>query len=90
MVRGSKTEKDYGSWIDSKWSWNIPLRRPLFDWEIDQWKVFTDILEAIIIRHSTPNVLAWSFYVNGRFSVGSFHHQLADSIKNSEVDFMFS
>ncbi|KAK3222085.1 hypothetical protein Dsin_009110 [Dipteronia sinensis] len=58
--------------------------------DYDQWKVFMDFLKNIIIRHSTPDVLSWTFSVNGRFSVGSFSHKLAVFRKDNEVDFTFS
>ncbi|KAK2654068.1 hypothetical protein Ddye_013924 [Dipteronia dyeriana] len=43
------TVKDFGVWADSKWVWHIPTRRPLFDWEQDQWRVFTTFLNCITI-----------------------------------------
>ncbi|KAK3170498.1 hypothetical protein Dsin_032529 [Dipteronia sinensis] len=49
--------QEYGSWIDSRWSWNIQLRRPLFDWEKDQWKVLMELLENMRIHQFTHDVL---------------------------------
>ncbi|KAK8648730.1 hypothetical protein V6N13_129473 [Hibiscus sabdariffa] len=31
---------DFGLVVEGVWVWNIPLRRSLFDWEIDLWESF--------------------------------------------------
>ena len=30
----------FGNWVDSFWSWRVVLRRPLFEWETEQWDNF--------------------------------------------------
>ncbi|KAK0608412.1 hypothetical protein LWI29_030312 [Acer saccharum] len=68
--------RDFGSFVDSKWIWDVSLRRPLFDWEFDQWRCFLLALDTICIRRDIPDALAWSFSSNGCFSVGSFRRCL--------------
>ena len=28
--------RDYGRWENSQWIWDVSLRRPMFDWELEQ------------------------------------------------------
>ena len=58
--------------------WEIALRRPCFDWEKSQWDILMNILESIPIRKFIPDMLAWSFCKDGKFSVGSFRTSLED------------
>ncbi|XVF13719.1 hypothetical protein REPUB_Repub08aG0231800 [Reevesia pubescens] len=32
--------KDFGCWSNNFWNWNVPLRRNVFDWELEQWHAF--------------------------------------------------
>ena len=43
------------------------FRIPLFDWEREQWRVFTSLFDNIKICSSQQDILAWSFCSNGRF-----------------------
>ncbi|KAK3229395.1 hypothetical protein Dsin_001276 [Dipteronia sinensis] len=61
-----------GSWLGSTWVWNMALRRPLFDWEWDQWSSFQVLLDSVVSRKTIPDNFAWSF------SVSSFRRQLED------------
>ncbi|KAK2635471.1 hypothetical protein Ddye_030263 [Dipteronia dyeriana] len=66
----------FGSWIDSKWVWDVQTGRFLFDWEKDQWCSFQAILSHISIRKHISDALEyaleWKFNSNGVFSMGSF------------------
>ena len=42
---------EFGNWVDSKWVWDVQLRRPVFNWESDQWSCFKLSLESIMLRH---------------------------------------
>jgi hypothetical protein len=35
---------DFGMWINSVWSWKVPLRRPVFGWEKREWDILMVIL----------------------------------------------
>ncbi|KAK3189744.1 hypothetical protein Dsin_029305 [Dipteronia sinensis] len=74
--------KDFGSWVDNTWKWKVELRRPLFDWEVNQWRAFISFLECVIIRDLIPDTIAWSFNSDGLFSVGSFCKSLEENIAN--------
>ncbi|KAK3224489.1 hypothetical protein Dsin_011514 [Dipteronia sinensis] len=64
--------RDFGKRVDSKWKWEVQLRRPLFDWEIEQWKCFKVCLGCIQIRDMISDTIVWSHCPHGQFSVGSF------------------
>ncbi|KAK3219977.1 hypothetical protein Dsin_013947 [Dipteronia sinensis] len=68
--------KDFGVWSGQKWAWGIPTRRPPFDWEKNQWQLFTTFLDCIQIRRQFPDTIAWSAKPNGIFSIGSFRRSL--------------
>ena len=63
---------EFGSWVDSRWVWDVNLRRAVFDWELDQWNCFKLCLENIKLRVDISDALAWSYVSNGIFSVSSF------------------
>ncbi|EOY17014.1 Uncharacterized protein TCM_036170 [Theobroma cacao] len=31
---------DFGKWVDEIWSWDVKLKRRLFDWKVEQWVMF--------------------------------------------------
>jgi hypothetical protein len=39
--------KEFGRWDNNKWVWEVNLRRPLFDWEVNQWNSFVVALNNI-------------------------------------------
>ncbi|KAK2665874.1 hypothetical protein Ddye_004448 [Dipteronia dyeriana] len=68
--------EDYGCWRESKWKWDVKLRRPSFNWEIEQWSHFLLVLESFTVRPMFPDALAWTFCPNGTFKFGSFRRFL--------------
>ncbi|KAK3231829.1 hypothetical protein Dsin_003710 [Dipteronia sinensis] len=78
---------DFGRWLESRWIWEVPLRRPVFDWENDQWGVFKSLLDYMVMRESVSDALALTFCSDGCFTVRSFHKRLEDSSTNSAFDF---
>ncbi|KAK2651321.1 hypothetical protein Ddye_018810 [Dipteronia dyeriana] len=58
------------------WDWSIPTRRPLFDWEIDQWNLFLTFLDCLPKCSLIADTIAWSFNSKGTFTVGSFRKAL--------------
>ncbi|KAK2651364.1 hypothetical protein Ddye_011220 [Dipteronia dyeriana] len=77
---------DFGRWVDSKWKWNVMLRRPLFDWEHDQWKCFRSILNNIVIMRDIKDSIAWLYCPHGRFSVWSFRRCLEGNSTDNTFD----
>ncbi|XVF38655.1 hypothetical protein REPUB_Repub20aG0121200 [Reevesia pubescens] len=63
---------EFGVWNEGSWSWNIQLRRRLFDWEMDQWNDFQLVLADYAINLKTNDTLVWKFSPNGAYIVGSF------------------
>ena len=69
----------FGSWQGQVWVWDIPLRRPCFDWEKDIWNAFASRLEQFKPRTLFQDTIAWSFSPKGIFSVGSFRKKPEES-----------
>ncbi|KAK3199337.1 hypothetical protein Dsin_022752 [Dipteronia sinensis] len=70
------TIQEFGFWQHSSWSWNVSLRRSVFDWEVGQWTSFLSFLDGITIRRNVNDTMAWAFSTNGLFSVKSFRQCL--------------
>ncbi|KAK3193124.1 hypothetical protein Dsin_024434 [Dipteronia sinensis] len=70
------TVQEYGRWLDSKWIWNVELRKPLFGWEMEQWNCLMEVLDCIAIHSQFSDALAWIHNSNGLFSVWSFRRCL--------------
>ncbi|KAL4273942.1 hypothetical protein GQ457_13G019480 [Hibiscus cannabinus] len=37
----------FRAWVDSRWQWRVPLRRNMFDWEMNLWNDFMRLLENV-------------------------------------------
>ena len=61
--------EDYEVWTDSRWRWNISLRRLCFNWELEQWESFMNSLDSIKIKGTILDTIGWSFCSDGQFSV---------------------
>lgn len=83
--------EEFGRWEDSNWVWEINMRRPLFNWNVEQWNCFLLALDSIVIRRNVKDALAWTFCPNGLFSVSSFHRCLeGNSVGNiSNISFIW-
>ncbi|KAK8540274.1 hypothetical protein V6N13_048657 [Hibiscus sabdariffa] len=44
---------------DGVWNWSIHLRRRLFDWELDEWNLFNEVLANIKIGSLAEDSLRW-------------------------------
>ncbi|KAK3229173.1 hypothetical protein Dsin_001054 [Dipteronia sinensis] len=69
-------KKEFGQWVDDKWTWKVQLRRQLFDWEREQWKCFLSFFNNIAIRRLFLETIEWSFDPNRIFTVRSFNKNL--------------
>ncbi|KAK2637452.1 hypothetical protein Ddye_032244 [Dipteronia dyeriana] len=78
------TISEYGNWLESRWVWNVSLRRVLFNWEMDQWNCFMMCLESVKLRYEVLDALAWNHVSSGLFTVKSFRRCLEDN--NARVD----
>ncbi|KAK3206960.1 hypothetical protein Dsin_021006 [Dipteronia sinensis] len=63
-VDKSGVVEDFGRWQGSNWVWEVPLRRPLFDWEKNQWQAFQYVLQCNKILGSIVDDIAWLFSSN--------------------------
>ncbi|KAK2640721.1 hypothetical protein Ddye_022484 [Dipteronia dyeriana] len=75
-VKKQGVVQDFGDWVESKWVWKIDTRRPLFDWELVQWRCLLTTLECFSIQRNLSDSVAWAMNLNGVFSVGSFIREL--------------
>ena len=41
--------KDFGVRSNNEWHWEIPLRRSLFGWELQQWSDFISLLMEYVV-----------------------------------------
>lgn len=55
-------------------SWNIPIRRNLNDWEIDEMTYLIGVVENQILRPEVEDAIWWIFSKNGEFSIKSCSH----------------
>ncbi|KAK2641042.1 hypothetical protein Ddye_022805 [Dipteronia dyeriana] len=78
---------EFGKWQGSQWIWEIPLRRPCFDREKEQWRMFMSCLDAIPIRKEISDILSWTYSPDGRFIVRSFRYGLEDCSSFSTSDY---
>lgn len=62
----------WNSWVDSN-GWNVPLRRYLNDWEIDQMARLIDVVEHSHPCDDREDKRIWFPSKNGVFSVKSSH-----------------
>ncbi|KAK3219591.1 hypothetical protein Dsin_013561 [Dipteronia sinensis] len=67
---------ELGSWVDSKWAWDVNLRRALFNWELDQWNCFKMCLENIKLRVGIPNALAYLMRFGEHVWAGEGFHRV--------------
>ncbi|KAK2649769.1 hypothetical protein Ddye_017258 [Dipteronia dyeriana] len=56
--------KDNACWEESRWVWDVKLRRPGFNWEINQWDCFKEALLRIRVRRNFEDSLAWCYGFN--------------------------
>ncbi|KAK8492985.1 hypothetical protein V6N11_061977 [Hibiscus sabdariffa] len=63
---GEFEHKDNGMW-----SWDIPLRRQLFDWEVDQWNSLLTLLSGCRTSNFDADWIRWEGVGDGKYSVKS-------------------
>ncbi|KAK9000846.1 hypothetical protein V6N11_081330 [Hibiscus sabdariffa] len=62
---------EFGRKVDGRWLWEIPLRRQLFDWEVEQWNILLDLLHGFRSNNLEADWVRWEGVGDGRFSVKS-------------------
>ncbi|KAL4355431.1 hypothetical protein GQ457_06G037310 [Hibiscus cannabinus] len=67
---------DFGYKVNGVWSWNIPLRRQLFDWELEIWDSLLALLQGGRFSNFNCDWLSWTGSGSGKFSVKSVIHNL--------------
>ncbi|KAK8596046.1 hypothetical protein V6N12_064546 [Hibiscus sabdariffa] len=69
---------DFGSKVDGTWSWAIPLRRQLFDWEVEQWNSLMTLLHGFQGNNFIRDWVRWAETGDGSFSVMSLVNKVND------------
>ena len=64
--------KDFRGRRNYEWHWEIPLRRRLFGWELQQWSDLTLLLKEYVVCDSFKDSFVWKGSTNGKFSVGLY------------------
>ncbi|KAL4312348.1 hypothetical protein GQ457_01G050470 [Hibiscus cannabinus] len=72
----SSVVADFGYKVNGVWSWNIPLRRQLFDWELEIWDSLLALLQGGRFSNFNCDWLSWTGSGSGKFSVKSVIHNL--------------
>ncbi|KAK2638467.1 hypothetical protein Ddye_026262 [Dipteronia dyeriana] len=56
--------KEFGRWERSKWEWKVALRRPVFNWELEQWNSFLACQDCISeLAHRRIQIVSDSKFV---------------------------
>ncbi|KAK8663773.1 hypothetical protein V6N13_083578 [Hibiscus sabdariffa] len=63
---------DFGSLENGGWRWNITLRRRLFDWEVQLWNDFANLLNSVASGSYSVDSLRWAANSNSFYSPKSF------------------
>ncbi|GMJ01570.1 hypothetical protein HRI_003826200 [Hibiscus trionum] len=74
---------DFGVLRNSKWEWNIILRRRLFDWEVNQWDSFIQLLNSFKSLSSVSDSLVWKGSGDGSLSVKNCFHSFYNQHEQS-------
>ncbi|GMJ02687.1 hypothetical protein like AT4G29090 [Hibiscus trionum] len=67
-TKKSGTISDFGSRVNEEWVWNIELGRSLFDWEIEVWREFMDVINRAIYNPNVEDNLRWLGADSGLYS----------------------
>ncbi|KAL4346365.1 hypothetical protein GQ457_17G012800 [Hibiscus cannabinus] len=78
---------EFGSKLNGFWEWNIPLRRRLFDWEIETWERFINALDVASRSLESKDCLRWSGSSSGHYRPKSFCELV--SIEGAKYDKMW-
>ncbi|KAL4353692.1 hypothetical protein GQ457_06G031150 [Hibiscus cannabinus] len=71
---------EFGSKANGEWVWNIPLRRQLFDWEIEIWNSLLALLQGCRLNNFDHDWLSWGGSGSGEFSIKSVTNILHSSL----------
>ncbi|KAK2651474.1 hypothetical protein Ddye_011330 [Dipteronia dyeriana] len=85
-VKKSGRIRYYWKCEGSEGMWEIILRRPLFNWEVEQWECCRVCLESVIIRDSLQRTISWVHDAKGFFSVKSFINCLRKGNSREEAE----
>ncbi|KAL4385238.1 hypothetical protein GQ457_15G008200 [Hibiscus cannabinus] len=84
-VKKSGMIVDFGFRCNNSWSWNIQLRRRLFDWEIPIWNSFQSLLNNFQSSGLDKDWIKWLGSSDGLYSPKSLRSLLAPAA-NSNVN----
>ncbi|XVF62081.1 hypothetical protein PTKIN_Ptkin08bG0188600 [Pterospermum kingtungense] len=77
--------KKFGRFVDGRWTWEIPLRRSLFNWDMSQWNTLLAVLDQFQVCPSLEDKLLWKGNLSGSYSPKSFctHYLHANDLQDS-------
>ncbi|KAL4383394.1 hypothetical protein GQ457_15G018290 [Hibiscus cannabinus] len=79
------TIAEFGRKDNGVWTWDIPLRRSLFDWEIEQWNSLLVLLQGYRANNFEIDWVRWEGAGDGKYSVKSLVNKCI-VLSSSEAD----
>ncbi|KAL4295231.1 hypothetical protein GQ457_12G026120 [Hibiscus cannabinus] len=76
---------DFGEFTNGLWNWKIPLRRALFDWELEVWDLFIDTINCGKVRLGIQDSVRWNFDSNGSLNVKSLLNLIGPPLGTKDV-----
>ncbi|KAK3193116.1 hypothetical protein Dsin_024426 [Dipteronia sinensis] len=67
---------NFGSWAGTTWEWDVKFRRPVFNWEVQQWDIFRCCLDNYKVQNNVHDSIGWTFDSSGLITVKSFWQSL--------------
>ncbi|XP_038685806.1 uncharacterized protein LOC119985586 [Tripterygium wilfordii] len=67
----SQPIESFGFWDGIKWSWLIPWRRDLFQWEEDLENELLDVIGGLVIAPGRRDKIVWRHTIDGNYTVKS-------------------
>ncbi|XVF82174.1 hypothetical protein PTKIN_Ptkin16aG0024000 [Pterospermum kingtungense] len=71
-VNKHATVFESGIFFDGEWQWNIIFRRRLFNWEVELWNSFWELLGGYSICTTLKDSIVWKLDSSGNYSPKSF------------------
>ncbi|KAK3197796.1 hypothetical protein Dsin_021211 [Dipteronia sinensis] len=70
--------RDFRSWADTTWVWEVKLKRPVFNWEVQHWDRFRGCLDNFIVQNNVQDTIMWKFVSSSMFTVKYFWQRVGE------------
>ncbi|XVE85397.1 hypothetical protein DITRI_Ditri17bG0087800 [Diplodiscus trichospermus] len=72
FLLGDGVVREFGSCVNNFWSWNVELRRNLFDWELEQWNNFRSLIDGFMVCDNLEDAVIWESTTSGAYSTNQY------------------